>query len=215
MCRAWRGEAHSLLWEELYIWTEAPATRLIQSPLFGCFTTHKLSISGAEMSASHLHMIVGGVVNLKELYLYFAEIGMLLWSPNLRRLGSLCLQGVTVAPASRLPASHISFPSLQYLCFKDYTRQAISKLQHFFKTSTSITELAIISDDPQLDTKETDDEEDQPSPKRDLDDTVSLFASLARHLHIVNFTSILPSEIPTFARCSNLQELDELLGGSA
>lgn len=67
-------------------------------------------------------------------------------------------------------------------------------------SNSSITELIMVWEGR---TREEDEEEEADSTAVNI----SLFASLAHQLRVINFDYIFPSDIPTFAKCSNLKEL--------
>lgn len=74
-----------MLWEELYATEEDSAISMIQSPSFSRHTPKVLFIDGRQITAMLVQMIIGGVINLKYLYLDNLSLHfMQLCSPNLR-----------------------------------------------------------------------------------------------------------------------------------
>lgn len=101
VCKSWRVEGQSLMWEELHIAEEEQATSLVRSPSCGRFTTKELYLEGRYIPDFIIHTLVGGMVNLKHLTLYnFLQMKTILfYSPNLK---GECLIGVLDVECSDL-----------------------------------------------------------------------------------------------------------------
>lgn len=85
VCKTWRNEAQSLLWDEVHVVLNSEAGRLLQSPSFGRFTTTKLFIDEEYLSRSLGDTIIARVRNLKHLSLCDCRLHLVsLCSPGLK-----------------------------------------------------------------------------------------------------------------------------------
>lgn len=76
VCRRWRVEGQSVLWEEIYIGSEKAAWNIEESPLLGSLQNRELTIEGNEededegVSATSVETILSTVAGLRILRIY-------------------------------------------------------------------------------------------------------------------------------------------------
>lgn len=147
VCKSWRVEGQSLMWEELHIAEEEQATSLVRSPSCGRFTTKELYLEGRYIPDFIIHTLVGGMVNLKHLTLYnFLQMKTILfYSPNLKGLVTLNLEGAFYADDDEL-SLYNPLSSLRRLRFTNYyLRPYINDF--YFRSNSSMTELYLLNEE--------------------------------------------------------------------